>query len=180
MNENKVATRYAAALLKVAREFNIVEDVRLGLQQFMEIVRGHGDFFLWISDDEIPHAKREVLVRDVATALDVHPMLLNFLEVLIHKDRIRFIAAIAKSFNDQADEATGLLRGRIMVAHRDMGETIRTNLESFFTKKLGKKVVLSVDEESSILGGLMVHIRDRIWDASIKRMLAEMKEKVCQ
>lgn len=174
-----IITRYAKALVKIAVEENIVSDVRKNLDDFLKLIKERGDFFLWIADDEIIHSRRQALLQELGAKLKMHPTVLKFLEVLVRKERIRYIVRIARSFNEQADEKEGIVRGRIVVANHEAGEGIRGKLEALFSKKLDKTAIFTVKEDKSILGGIVLLMKDHVWDASIKRTLNEIKENVC-
>jgi F-type H+-transporting ATPase subunit delta len=180
MKEHVISIRYASALLKLAQAENAIGDVRLGFDAFISVTHSQKGLLTWLADEEIPHPKRLVLAREIAEASAIHPLVTKFIEVLINKGRIKHIYHIAKSFNELADGAEGIVRGTVFTATRAEAEAAKQRLENTLGKKLNKKVVLTSKEEPSLIGGVLLMVRDKIWDASIKRKLSEIKERLCQ
>lgn len=179
MNKHLVSVRYAKAILKLTRETSLVSEARKDLALFLKVLDEQRGFSLWLADKEISHAKRCAVVREIAGAIGINPLILKFIEFLIQKDRIKHLKEITRVFNDKADEAEGIVRGHLFAAKKGAGDLICKKIEEILSKKLKKSVTLNVKEDPSLLGGVFVQIKDYIWDASIKRKLKEMKERLC-
>ncbi|MBI2092773.1 MAG: ATP synthase F1 subunit delta [Deltaproteobacteria bacterium] len=180
MKEHVISIRYASALLSLAKSENAIGEVRRSLEHFISIAHSQKGLLTWIADEEIPRQKRLVLVREIAGASAIHPLVAKFIEVLINKDRIKHIYHIAKSFNALADKEEGIVRGTVLTAALADAEAAKQKLENSLGKKLNKKVILTLKEDPSLIGGVLLMIRDKVWDASIKRKLHEIKERLCQ
>lgn len=180
MKEQILTSRYAKALVRLSYDEKIIPQVREDLNKFLEIVHRDGGFFLWLADDELTHSKRCALLDDVANKIGISALVVKFLKFLIERERIKYIAQIARAFNELSDEIEGIVRGRLIATEKGFGEKVRTSIEAFFAKKMGKKVMLTVKEDKSILGGLVLLMKDKVYDASIQRALTNIKETLCQ
>ena len=180
MSEHIISVRYAKAILKLALEKSLVSEARKDFSLFLKVLDKQRGFSLWLADDEVAHAKRCAVAREIASAIGINPLTSKFIEFLIQKNRIKHLKDITKVFNEKADEAEGVIRGHLFAAKKDAGDLVCKKIEEILSKKLKKSVMLDVKEDPSLLGGVFVQIKDYIWDASTKRKLEEMKENLCQ
>ena len=99
----------------------------------------------------------------------------SFLLLLFDKGRIGFIGSISDFYQKLADELNGIARASLVSAttlSEDTVEKIRATL----SKKTSKKIILEVEQDPELIGGIVTKIGDLIWDGSIKTQLSNMRE----
>jgi F-type H+-transporting ATPase subunit delta len=87
---------------------------------------------------------------------------------------LRNISALDQKF---ADELKGVVRATLTAAAAlsdDSAEKIRTAL----SKMTGKEVSLTVEQDPSLIGGIVTRIGDLVLDGSIKTQLLNMRESL--
>lgn len=174
MKEWIVARRYAKALVRLADKN--VEAIESGLKELIAILIEKRGIFKWLIDEEVPHMKRIALLKDLSVAMGLHPTLFKFVKLLIEKERIALLPDIAKAFDLRADAIAGVARGRLVVASL-AGQPNLSDLQAKFTKILGRRAAFTVHEDPELLGGFLVHIGNRIWDATLRRWLEDLKSE---
>lgn len=98
-----------------------------------------------------------------------------FTILLFDKRRIGFIREICEFYQSLADEIKGVVHATLVsatVLSSDAVEKIRTGL----AKRIGKDIVLDVEQDASLIGGVVTKIGDLVLDGSVKTQLFNMRE----
>lgn len=101
----------------------------------------------------------------------------NFIAVLIDHQRIPFLAAIVKQFEQELNERMGFAEAGITSA-KNLNPAARRDLESQVEKMTGKKVRAHYQLDESLLGGAIVRIGSTIYDGSVKGQLEKIREQL--
>ena len=102
---------------------------------------------------------------------------LSFLLLLFEKGRIGFLDSINGFYQKLADELKGVARASIVsatVLSTEAVEKIRLAL----SKMTGKEIVLKLEEDVDLIGGIVTRVGDQILDGSIKTQLFNMRESL--
>jgi len=94
----------------------------------------------------------------------------NFLLLLLDRGRIGFLSAIIASYGTYADEISGVVRPTLYTAIPLEAIEIQ-GIKDALTTATGKKVVLSVQVDPSLIGGVVTKIGDMVYDGSIRTQL---------
>ena len=102
---------------------------------------------------------------------------LHFIYVMIKRGRHRYIAQAIAAFIQKSREARGILEATVTVA-----EPITADVEASVQAKLrevtGKDVILSVRQDLSIMGGIIIQVGDKRIDGSVSRRLEELEKSL--
>jgi F-type H+-transporting ATPase subunit delta len=74
-----------------------------------------------------------------------------------------------------ADELKGVVRASV-VAATNLSKTNINKIQASLAKKTGKTVVLDVQKDTSLIGGIITKIGDLVLDGSVKTQLINMRE----
>ena len=120
---------------------------------------------------------RKNVLRSVIDKLGLSAVTRSFLLLLFDKGRIGFLGDIRDFYAKFADELKGVARASLVSASAlpaDTIEKIRTSL----SKRTGKDIVLDVEQDPSLIGGIVTRIGDLVLDGSIKTQLLSMRESL--
>jgi F-type H+-transporting ATPase subunit delta len=173
---NPIAATYAKPLLQLATERNVAAQVGEELEQIAELVRQNKTFGLYLGDPGIGHDERNKTLHRVFDG-KVSPLLTNFLGVLNHRDKLRYIGVIAKAYAELLEEQLGNIEVDVTTAAKLSPEQLET-VRSKVSKALGKNAIVHQYVDESILGGLVVRVEDKLIDASVRYQLQAMKEQL--
>jgi len=175
----KIARRYAKALLNIGEEDG-------GYETYLEEIEGVASLL----DRE--HILREVLVNpafdlpqrrailsDLASRLGLSPVIGSVIQLLLHKNRLIYLPDIAAVYRDLVDEMIGRARAYLVTAYELPPEKVEDLADALETL-VQKKVVLRVDQDPSLIGGVVATIGDRIYDGSLKTQLANMRQRLAK
>jgi F-type H+-transporting ATPase subunit delta len=97
--------------------------------------------------------------------------------LLFDKGRMGYIGEINNFYQKLADELKGIARASLVSATElasDIVEKIRASL----SQKTGKDIILEVEQDPSLIGGIVTKIGDLVLDGSIKTQLSNMRESL--
>ena len=174
MSTNAIARRYAKALVQLAAEEQRVEQIHGELSRCDEVLSAKGQLRSVLVNPAYGVDEKRAILKDVIGRLKLSTTVSNFLQLLLDRGRIGFLSSVIASYGAYADEISGVVRPVLysaMPLEADKVEGIREAL----TKSTGKKVVLSVEIDPSLIGGVVTNIGDMVYDGSIKTQLNQLE-----
>lgn len=173
MGESLVALTYGRALFEAARdagrEAQVLEEVTClaGLLEDEEELRA----FL-----TSPAVTKEEKKNFTETALRgrVSSEMVNFLFVLIDKDRVWHLGRIARTYRRCFDEAENVAEGTVFSAVPLTEEQVESTGEAM-SRLLGKRVELENEVDARLLGGMKIQVDGKLLDRSLKGELALLR-----
>ena len=173
----EAARVYAEALFDVAKEKGKLDAVRDELAQFVDAVDGNRELQVFFFSPYFSSAEKVGGLKRAVSDADAE--LINFLELLIEKQRMPEIFRIRR----QLDELWKQENRRI-----DVTVTSAVTLEPSVVEKVGEeierqtgqKVELSSRVDAEILGGIVLQVGNMVLDASIRSRLEKLRKSVAQ
>jgi F-type H+-transporting ATPase subunit delta len=177
MKDTQVAGRYARALLEALQEGKSVplEKAVRELTQILQSLGGKEEVWQTLQDPFVPAERKKSLVR--ACAGNSSPLLLNFVELLVQRKRIREFPLILSYFEKFIDESNGVVRVQVESASELDPQAVRSleeKLSGFFKKKAVAKVTVNSD----LLAGIVARTGDVVLDTSLRTQLDDLKKKI--
>lgn len=173
----EAARVYAEALFDVAKQKGKLDAVRDELAQFAVAVDGNRELQVFFFSPYFSSAEKVAGLKRAVSDADAE--LINFLELLIEKQRMPEIFRIRR----QLDELWKQENRRI-----DVTVTSAVTLEPAVVEKVGEeierqtgqKVELSSRVDAEILGGIVLQVGNKVLDASIRSRLEKLRKSVAQ
>jgi F-type H+-transporting ATPase subunit delta len=100
-----------------------------------------------------------------------------FLFLLFDKGRIGFLNSINEFYQKMADELKGIARATLLSA-TELSEDAIDKIRDALSEKTGKDVMLTVEKDPSLIGGIVTKIGDLVLDGSIRTQLLNMRESL--
>lgn len=172
-----LAQRYARALLEVALDRKRDPDrIAKELADFLSLLERESALETALAAPTIPAAKRAAILEAVLKAAKVAPETLNVLRLLVKNDRIPLLGFVAESFRLLVLEHKRIEPGEVVSAHA-LSSDQKSRLAGQLGQALGKTMELSYRTDPRILGGVVVRVGNRVFDASVETQLRLFKEK---
>ncbi len=175
-----LARRYAKALVENLMEHK--EDFEEALDQLkkvLDVLKANPKLYRYLSQPVVPRKDRLEMGRLLVEDLGLSPRIKNFILILVEKERVPLLETVIEEFRKLADEALGQVRGRVRTARPLSSEDIEA-LSKSFQELVGKKVVLEVEEDPSIIGGVVTLLGGVVFDGSIRGNLEQIREKLIE
>jgi F-type H+-transporting ATPase subunit delta len=172
-----VAHAYADALFGVAKKKGRLDEVREQLAGFADAVDGNRDlqvFFFspyFSSTEKIEGAKRAISGAD--------PEFINFLELLIDKQRMTEIFRVRRQFEELWKQENRRIDVTVTSAV-ELDPAVVGKIGEEIGRQTGQEVELSSRVDEEILGGVVLQVGNMVLDASIRNRLEKLRKSVAQ
>jgi F-type H+-transporting ATPase subunit delta len=174
MNYSKIGVRYAKALLNVATEQGLLEEVKKDMLFLDSVVVSVPEFVQIISSPVIKPSEKQGIFR-AAFSASLSPLSLQFLDMLIlHRREIR-LRDIIRNFIDQYREQKGILSATL-VTPVAIADSIKNEITELLRKKYDKKIELTPKVDPAILGGFILQVSDLQYDSSVQSHLKKVRQ----
>ena len=174
-----VAERYARALYEIARTLHCDDKIQDELEAISKALLNDPElerFFdnPYLKTDE----KRKFLLKLYQERReDYYETLLDFYTVLFEKNRFALIHEINKSFKRISDEAKGQGVAEIHSAV-PLSAGQETSIVNRLQEIAGYKIMIKKEVDPSLVGGVVVKIKNKILDGSVKFKIESLKKEL--
>jgi F-type H+-transporting ATPase subunit delta len=176
MRHIRASTRYATALLAVAVERNELDAVAKDVDFLERTISGSPDFAAFLRSPVINKEMKKKALREVLSGRTGETFS-SFCLLLAAKDRESLLPEIVRQFHRLRDERLGILNVTARSAAEFSPEQ-KARLGEQIGRVTGKKAVLTVERDASLIGGFTVQYEDTVWDASVRRQLELMRARL--
>ncbi len=176
MRTNKVAVVYAESLLTLGQEQDSLELFR---EEFSEVQRVFAEFPKLTDIYSSPQMNKKEKLSLVEKVFKgrINKNVLNFLKILIQKDRTSILDEIIYEYNGLLDKLQNKIHVYVKTAV-PLEKAAISQLEKSLSSSSGMSPVIHNEVNSSILGGLIIQINDTVADKSVARELELLREKI--
>jgi len=179
LSNSAISIRYAKALLNIASAEKQVEQYADELAGIAAVLKREDLLRLLLDSPTFPLEKKMAMMNDIVKQMELSEGMGKFLDLLLEKGRITYLPQINVNYRKFADELSGIVRAKIRAAHKltkKRAEEIKGGLE----KQTGKHVVLSIETDESLIGGLQAEIGGKLFDGSVKTQLKRIADTLAK
>jgi len=174
---DEAARVYAEALFDVAKKKGKLDAIGDELAQFADALSGDRElqvFFFspYFSSNE----KADGLKRAISGADDEF---VNFLELLIEKQRMPEIFRIRRQFEEMWKKENRRIDVTVTSAV-ELDPSVVEKIGGEIERQTGQKVELASRVDEEILGGVVLQVGNMVLDASIRSRLEKLRKSVAQ
>ena len=169
-----IAKRYARAFYEIAAEESQLEKYYKELNSFSAIINDNKDLKDFLANPVFDQNEKKSVVESILEKTDISRITANFLKLLTDKQRIVVLSDIVDCYRELMDEALKTVRASVKTAFPLSKELIQ-KLQQGLETQTQKKVEMTVIEEPSLLGGVVVRVGDTVYDNSIRTQLNNIK-----
>ena len=177
MKNLAIARRYAKALLLISKEDGQTDTYRNELGGFADFVEQEKSLYAAITNPLYETTGRRNVLQTVIDKLDLTRTMKSFLLLIFDKGRIGFIGSINDYYQKFADEFKGVARASLVSAIDLSADTVE-KIRAALSKKTKKDIILEIEQDPALIGGIITKIGDLVWDGSIKTQLINMRESL--
>lgn len=175
--KNKIlASRYAQALLDVVQKNNQADKVLKETQLIWQYWQREEKIKHFLANPDFTKEKKKQFIEDSFSTL-FSDIFLNFLYLLIDKNRLDYLSDIAAEYKKLYYELKGIEEVTVILAH-SIDKPLLNKLENRIKKLIDKEIELKVEINPEILGGVSIYFKDHVIDGSLKYNLKQLKENL--
>lgn len=171
------AKNYSKALVEMVRD-NVIsfEDLSKDLATVSEILETSQDLRLTLENPTVSEAVKSQIVEEVFKN-EVHPQVVNFLMVLIDKNRFSEFPQIKADYEIKLDDVNKIQSVEITSAV-ELSEEYRERILQKLSEKLQKNIRPNWKVDENIIAGLIYRINDNVIDTSVKSKLDKLNKNL--
>lgn len=177
MKNLAIARRYAKALLLIGKEDGQTDTYRDELGAFANLIDQEKGVQQVLVNPLYDASGRKKVLATLMEKLNLSQAMTTFLLFLFDKGRIGFVGSINDFFQKFADELKGVARANLVSATELSSETI-DKIRSALSERTGKDIILEVEQDPELIGGIVTRIGDLVLDGSVKTQLLNMRESL--
>jgi len=165
-----LARPYALAAFKLAQEEGEI-DLWLDMLRFLVVVTENPDVLKIIKDPRISEFRLATLMLDIASG-EFSKTGEDFIRVLVGAGRMSVAHEILYLFQKELDVFKQRTRVKVVSAYPLTFES-QQEIRTVMTKRLGQEVDISVIVDTSLIGGVVIHVGDVVIDISLRGRLTQ-------
>ena len=173
-----VAPLCARALLELAEEQKQLDAVAADLRTLRNLSRESAEFRTLAANPRIARSALAKAVRQVAEAAKFNVLTANFLALAAQNRRLPQLDAMIAAFLAALAAARGEFAAEVQAAEvltPGQQERLSAQLPEALT---GGKVHVHINQDKSLIGGLVVELGSRLIDASVKGRLERLERQL--
>lgn len=175
MSSTRAAIRYAKAILDLAHSKNVAEAVADDMKTISITITNNQELNTFIQNPTIKVEVKESALLEVFASINA--VTKGLFRLLFENKRFEILGKIATEYNNLNDEANG-----IQVAKVTTAIAMDANLEAKVLAKIAtfsdKKITIENTIDPSIIGGFILRIGDKQYNASIASRLQVLKREL--
>jgi F-type H+-transporting ATPase subunit delta len=174
MQNPRLASRYAKSLLDLAVEQNSVEATLADMQLLDHICRISPEFAMMLRSPVINGDKKQAVIKAVWED-KVNVLTQAFVSLLINKGREASLPEIAPAFVGLYKQMKNIKTVKLTTA-APVNDVMKQDIMSKIAKDLeGYTVELTSTVDPELIGGFILEMEDKLFDASVRRHLNDVK-----
>jgi F-type H+-transporting ATPase subunit delta len=171
------AERYARAIFELGSEAGQLDRVSQEFEELAASLEQVPNLRRSLENPVLDEAERAGVLKELARRVQISRLSMNALLVLSKRRRLAAVPEIARRLRSLSDEQNGICRAKIVSAG-SLPETYLKELTLALEQSLGKRIIAELEEDPTLIGGVVVQIGDNTWDGSIKGRLEELERKL--
>lgn len=173
---SKAASRYAKSLIDLSIEQNALEEMKNDMVLFEDVVDKNSELEAILRNPIVPLDKKSGILNDVFGS-KVHKITQSFLKLVVNKGRAGILFETSKQFIHQYNLIKGIVTAEVTSATALTDEN-RKEIVGLVKKELGaNEVIIKEKLDDKLIGGFILKVGDKQFDASIASGLNKLKRE---
>ena len=167
---------YGDGLYELAREEHFLEEIHGQLMDIVLLLQEQPQFKQLLCSRAIER-KTRIQVVEETFADRVHPFVVNFMKLLVDRERFFAFEDCVKWFHSRFIDELGIVEARVTTAvplSEGWLEALRARLREIS----GKRVDLKLRVDPSLIGGVRVEMNGRRYDNTIQNRLDRLRHNL--
>ena len=172
MKGTKSSIRYATALLELAIDEHVIDDVSNDIHYLNDTCNNNNDLIAFLNSPIINSEKKISILEKLFPSFN--DISIRFLRLITKNQRENILPAIAFSFVKLMQKHNGIVPVKITAPFL-LEEETKNNIISTLPQTKGITYDVSVEVDKDLLGGFTIRMEDKQLDASIRGRLNDLK-----
>ncbi len=176
---SKAGARYAKSLIDLSTEQNSLEEIKNDMVFFEKVVNDNSELEAILKNPIVPIDKKQGILQGIFGD-HVHLITASFFKLVVKKGRSSILFDTAKQFIQQYNVIKGIVTAEVTSASA-LTDANRAEIVSLVKKEIGANEVIVAEKiNPDLIGGFILKVGDKQFDASISSGLNKLKKEFAQ
>lgn len=178
MDQSTITVRYAKAFFSTAKEKNMLDILKADIETVLNFCNNSNDFILLLESPVVKTSKKINLISTIFKG-KIDELSLKFLLLITSNKREVHIPGICRNFLGLTRKDQNI-KSAVLTTATEMDKDILNKIELLMAKELGAKIELASKVNTNIIGGMVLRIGDKQYDASVATKLNKIKQQLLE
>ncbi|MBC5838466.1 ATP synthase F1 subunit delta [Flavobacterium muglaense] len=175
MSGTRAAIRYAKAILEIAQSKGVAEAVNIDMKTIASTVKGNQELKSFIENPTLKVDQKESALLEVFA--NTNGVTKSLFHLLFENKRFEILEAIALEYNGLFDIMNGVEVAKVTTAI-PMDAALEAKVLAKIATLSDKKITIENNVDPSIIGGFILTIGDKQYNASVANRLQVLKREL--
>jgi F-type H+-transporting ATPase subunit delta len=161
------AGRYALSLFELSKDEKIVEEIDANVTLIQKAIQSSQDFKNFINNPTLKKDERINVINILGKNYSLNNYFINFLKILVEKNRIFFLEKILKDFKLILSDFRGEINAIVSMPTKISDAQVK-DIEATLNSLLKKKINLDFKLDPSLISGAKLQIGSYMIDDTAK------------
>jgi len=178
MDQSAINVRYAKAFFSTAKEKKLLDKLKADVEAVLEVCSSSDDFILLLESPIVKTSKKAALIKKIFEG-QINELTLNFLMLIVENKREVYIPGICRNFLDLTRKDQNI-RSAVLTTAAEVNKATIEKIKTLLAKELKASIELNTQIKPEILGGLVLRLDDKQYDASVATQLKKIKQNLLE
>lgn len=176
MQVNIIAERYAHAFFMYVAD-DRREHIESVLKMVSEVFDADDNLRKLFSSPAIPVAEKKRILAEIVAKIEPPEEMNYFLQLLLVKERLEILKQISQAFHRLMQEVRNSAIAQVRTAFPLSNEQ-RASIKEKLERVSGKTLEIVEETDKTLIGGILVRIKDDLYDFSVRDLLNQLRMKL--
>jgi F-type H+-transporting ATPase subunit delta len=172
-----ISRRYAKALFSLGKEDGNYLKYGEELKAFSDLLKRESRARYILQSPIYEFTGRSNLLKAILDKTGFALTVNNFIQLLFTKGRIQYLDDISIFYSQLTDEFSNIKRAMVTAAIQ-LNDDIIQRIQAALKELVKTEVIVTVNQDPSIIGGIIAQVGDLTLDGSLRTQLKSLKESL--
>jgi len=178
MVNQKLSKRYAQALLDLARDKNLLEEVNKDIKFLTDSITNIRDLEMLFDSPVVKVSQKLDLFSKIFKS-QINALSFSFISLLVTKRRESQILSIAKEFGALYADYKNISQIILTTAYK-VDDKLREEIKKLVQKTTNSEIELIEKINKDLIGGFVLKIGDKMYDSSVSTRIRKVKRELVE
>jgi len=176
MDQSKINVRYAKAFFTLAKEKGLTIELRKDAGLITSVCTTSSDFILMLESPVVKTSQKIEALKRIFEG-KVNALSLNFLLLIAENKRENYLQGIFRNLEGLYRNEEGI-KSAVLTSAQPLSEALVLQVQNVLETEFNAKVELSQKVDAKLIGGFVLRVDDKQYDASLSTQLKKIKEQL--
>jgi len=176
MDQSKINVRYAKAFFTLAKEKGLTIELRKDAGLIASVCATSSDFILMLESPVVKTSQKIEALKRIFEG-KVNALSLNFLLLIAENKRENYLQGIFRNLEGLYRNEEGI-KSAVLTSAQPLSEALVLQVQNVLETEFNAKVELSQKVDAKLIGGFVLRVDDKQYDASLSTQLKKIREQL--